>query len=135
MQFLRHLFFIMKTVLLMVAVALFTGSAPPAFGSIESARLDISRLRFDRAETELVDIARRERGKKRQEALFLLAGLKTSVSEAEIIYQELIRIDTGSPWAREAQVEMAKIQYALGNYDRAFEMLNNAVVRASSLLK
>jgi len=105
-------------------IAVFVATALPAFASIESARRDISRLRFDRAEGELVDIARTADGKKKQEALFLLAGLKKSVSEAEIIYQEVIRIDTGSAWARESKVEMAKIQYALGNYDRAFEMLD-----------
>lgn len=117
----------MRTALLIATVALFAGSvvpALPAFASVESARRDISRLRFDRAESELVDIARAAEGRKKQEALFLLAGLKKSVSEAEIIYQEVVRIDISSAWAREAQVELAKIQYALGNYDRAFNILD-----------
>lgn len=117
----------MRTALLIATVALFGGSvvaALPALASIESARKDISRLRFDRAESELVDVARAAKGGKKQEALFLLAGLKKSVSEAEIIYQEVVRIDIGSAWAREAQVELAKIQYALGDYDRAFDILD-----------
>ena len=117
----------MRAAVLIATVALLAGSvvtAPPVFASIKSAREDISRLRFDRAESELVDIARLAEGRKKQEALFLLAGLKKSVSEAEIIYQEVVRIDIGSAWAREAQVELAKIQYALGDYDRAFDILD-----------
>ena len=58
--------------------------------SILSAKRDIARLRYDLAESKLVDIARTLSGERRQEGLFLLAGLKSSASESEIIYQEII---------------------------------------------
>ena len=94
--------------------------------SILSAKRDIARLRYDLAESKLVDIARTLSGERRQEGLFLLAGLKSSVSESEIIYQEIIRIDSDSQWADASRVQLAKVQYALGNYGQAFEILETA---------
>ena len=108
-----------------VVFALF--AATPLFAvSIDSAQRDISRLRYDDAATKLVDIAKSSRGVEKQQALYLLAGLKRSVSEAEIIYQEVIRIDPGSSWADASHIELAKIQYALGNYDRALGILRRS---------
>ncbi|MFQ5510335.1 MAG: SPOR domain-containing protein [Candidatus Krumholzibacteriia bacterium] len=104
--------------------AWFADSAVAA--SIQSARRDITRLRYDLAESKLVDIAKTLSGERRQEALYLLAGLKSSASEAEIIYQEVIRLHTGGEWAAAARVELAKIQYALGNYGKAFEILESS---------
>jgi TolA-binding protein len=110
-----------------LGVILATGLAGSAkAASILSAKRDIARLRYDLAESKLVDIARTMTGERRQEALYLLAGLKSSVSEAEIIYQQVIRLDPASEWADVAQVELAKIQYALGNYGKAFRILESA---------
>ena len=111
------------------AAVVFTlvAAATPLFAvSIDNAKRDISRLRYDQAETKLVDIAKSSRGIEKQQALYLLAGLKKSVSEAEIIYQEVIRIDASGHWANEAQIELAKIQYALGNYDGALGILTRS---------
>jgi tetratricopeptide (TPR) repeat protein len=107
-----------------VGLALLTSTAVAQ--SIDQARRDIQQLRFDRAQEQLVDIARRTNGVERQEALFLLAGLKNSVSEAEIIYQEVISIDDNTEWADRATVELAKVHYALGNYGRSFTMLRES---------
>lgn len=115
----RHLVILLATVVLQV----------PEFAtgqSLESARRDIRRLRYDEAEDKLVDVARTSHGSKRQAALYLLAGLKQSVKEAEIIYQELIRIDASSEWAIRAQLELAKIHYAAGNYGQALVILEES---------
>ena len=116
-----------------LGVILATGLASSATAaSILSAKRDIARLRYDLAESKLVDIARTVTGERRQEALYLLAGLKSSVSEAEIIYQEVIRLDPASELADASQVELAKIQYALGNYGKAFRILESSQACGSS---
>lgn len=93
---------------------------------LDRARHYIAKLRYDQATGELVDIAKDARGDEKQEALYLLAGLKTSVSEAQIIYQEVIQLDPSSEWGEKSQIELAKIQYALGNYDRALRILEGS---------
>ena len=55
-----------------------------------------------------------------------MASLKSSVSEAEIIYQEVVRIDRTSDRADKAVVEMAKIHYALGDYGQTLNMLRES---------
>lgn len=105
----------------------------PAFAErLDDARRDMARLRYDEAEAALVDIARSVRGGDKQEALYLLAGLKKTIPEAEIIYQEVIRIDTDNRWAIAADIELAKIQYALGNYDNVLEILESSSACRSS---
>ncbi len=94
--------------------------------NMESVRRDISRLRYQQAEKQLVDIARSSEGAGRQEALFLLAGLKNSVSEAQMIYQEVVDIEPATEWGRKSQVELAKIQYAIGDYGQAFNILERS---------
>jgi tetratricopeptide (TPR) repeat protein len=94
--------------------------------SIRSAKRDIARLRYEEAESQLVDIARSADGEEKQEALYLLAGLKNSVSEAQIIYQEVIRIDRLSEWGERSQLELAKIQYAIGDYGQALDILEES---------
>lgn len=109
--------------LLLLAVISTPGAAVE---SIEDARRDIRGERYDRAHERLVEIARNANGQGKQEALYLLAGLKSSVSEAEIIYQEVVRIDSDSDWGDRAAVEIAKIHYAIGDYGRALTTLREA---------
>jgi TolA-binding protein len=99
-------------------------SAPAA--SIEDAREDIARLRYQRAEQQLVEFARSAHGEEKQEALFLLAGLKSSVTEAQIIYEEVIAIEASNDWGENAQIELAKIQYAVGDYNQALDILHRS---------
>lgn len=94
--------------------------------AIDSARRDIEEMHYDRAESRLVEIAKRSGGDEKQEALFLLAGLKKSVSEAKLIYEEVERIDRNSHWSELATVEIAKIEYALGNYGESLNMLQQS---------
>jgi tetratricopeptide (TPR) repeat protein len=86
----------------------------------------MSKMKYARAQTALVEIAKSSSGDEKQEALYLLAGLKTSASEAEIIYQEVAQMNPSGRWATAAQVELAKIQYALGDYRAAIEILEKS---------
>ncbi len=96
----------------------------PALGEdIDGARRDVAEMKYAKAQAALVEIARSSAGGEKQEALYLLAGLKTSASEAEIIYREVTAMDPASEWGTAAQVEVAKIRFALGNYREAAEVL------------
>lgn len=94
--------------------------------SLADARSDISNLRFDQAESELLSLVRSEGGERRLEALYLLAGLKRSAAEAEILYQEVIDSDPGGSWGARAALSMAKIRYATGDYLGALALLEGA---------
>jgi len=117
---------------LLCALLLLSAVVVADAADMKSARRDISRLRYRQAEKQLVDIARSSEREERQEALFLLAGLKNSVSEAQMIYQEVVDIEPATEWGRQSQVELAKIQYAVGDYGRAFDILaRSAACRGS----
>ncbi|UCH82865.1 MAG: SPOR domain-containing protein [Candidatus Latescibacterota bacterium] len=113
----------------LVVYVVLTSSALLAYADrLDDVRRDISGLRYDDAEAKLVDLARTAKGEDRQEALYLLAGLKRSVSEAQIIYQEVARIDESNRWGTLAQIELAKIEFAVGDYEEAFEILSEGGV-------
>ncbi len=114
------------TVLRLITAVLVVAAAPAGAAGIDDVRRDIAATRYANAEAALVDIAKSSSGEKRQEALCLLGGLKRSASEAEILFQEVIRLDPSSRWGIAAQIELAKIRYAVGEYETAFEMLDNA---------
>ncbi|MEJ2720219.1 MAG: SPOR domain-containing protein [bacterium] len=116
-------FFVCPLVALLVLIASWV---PASADRLDEARRDISRLRYEEAEGKLVDLARSAEGDDRQEALYLLAGLKRSVSEAQIIYQEVTRIDQSNRWGILAQIELAKIEFGMGDYDEAFAILKRA---------
>jgi len=113
-----------------IAVWIIVGLIASAEGAVADrltdVREDISGLRYDAAEVKLVELARTAEGDDRQEALYLLAGLKRSVSEAQIIYQEVIRIKDSNRWGTLSQIELAKIEFAVGDYGEAFKILNQA---------
>jgi outer membrane protein assembly factor BamD (BamD/ComL family) len=114
-------------ILLVVVLPRNAGSA-----SIESARRDISHLRYEQASEELVAIANQTHGEERQEALYLLAGLKSEVSEAQMIYEEVVALGPSSDWGEKSQVELAKIQYAIGDYGKAYTILEESSACRSS---
>jgi tetratricopeptide (TPR) repeat protein len=94
--------------------------------NISEARRDIGRLRYDEAEKQLVEIAKTSGGEKKQEALYLLAGLKSAVAEAQMIYQEVVQVDPRNEWGRRSEIELAKIEYAIGDYGRALIILQRS---------
>lgn len=95
---------------------------------MNEARRDIMKLRFDAAEEKLTEIARHSSQKTRQEALYLLAGLKQSGPEAELIYQEVIDINSRNSWSQKASLEIAKIRYALGDYQEALNIIEDSYI-------
>jgi tetratricopeptide (TPR) repeat protein len=94
--------------------------------SLNEAREDISKLRFDEAEKKLTEIARNSSREIRQEALYLLAGLKQSGPEAELIYQEVIDIGDRSIWSQKSNLEIAKMRYAVGDYRDALRIIEDS---------
>jgi tetratricopeptide (TPR) repeat protein len=102
--------------------------SPAGASNISDARREIARLRYDDAAKRLVEIARASGGEEKQEALYLLAGLKSSVSEAQMIYQEVVQADPSSVWGERSQIELAKIQYAIGDYGQAYRILERSAV-------
>jgi len=94
--------------------------------SLHEARQDIEKLRFEEAEKKLTEIARHSSRETRQEALYLLAGLKQSGPEAELVYREVIDIGDESDWSKKASLEIAKIRYATGNYEDALEIIKDS---------
>lgn len=101
---------------------------PRSFGSatLEQAETYLKDLRYAEAESTLSIVIRSARDEELQESLFLLAGLKTSADEAAVVYRQIVDEDPQSRWSQRAQLEMAKIQYALGNYDEALRILRES---------
>ena len=113
----------LRTIQRVLALLVLVQAVPAVGGALTDARRDLTAMRYAKAEAALVQIAKSSAGDAKQEALYLLAGLKTSVSEAEIIYQEAAQMNPSSEWGAASQVEVAKIRYALGNYREASEIL------------
>jgi TolA-binding protein len=103
-------------------------------GGSELARAQayLKHLRYPEAESTLSILVRSAEGEVLQEALFHLAGLKTSAEEAGILYRQIIDEDPRSRWSHRAQLELAKIQYALGSYDEAMNILEDSGARDES---
>jgi tetratricopeptide (TPR) repeat protein len=116
-----------KHIFLLLVLVFFSHTfATDSAASIKDAKIDFSNQRFDDARDKLIDIVRSSQGENKQEALFLLAQLKRSPDEAEIIYQEVIDSDPEGYWAQSSFLELAKIQYAIGNYQDAYQLLLNS---------
>lgn len=107
---------------------------PPvaAASKMSDARRDIGRLRYDDATKQLVELAKSSNGEEKQEALYLLAGLKNSVAEAQMIYQEVVQVDPQTVWGERSQIELAKIQYAIGDYGQALRILERSAACGDS---
>ena len=114
------------TILRVTGVLVLLAGAPVGAREISDARRDIAAMRYGEAERSLAAIAKQSDGEKRVEALFVLAGLKKSASEAELIYQEIARLDPSGRWGSAANVELAKIRFALGEYREAFSILQRS---------
>lgn len=93
---------------------------------LERARDAIASQRYESAIEELKRLVRRARGETLQESLFLFAGLQREGSDAQRMYRDAIDVEPGSEWALRSQLELAKVEYALGNYGRSYRMLSNS---------
>jgi tetratricopeptide (TPR) repeat protein len=93
---------------------------------IEDARIDMRAWRYSDAESTLALAVNSTQGELRYESMFLLAGLKSSVPDASRIYRRVISEAPDSDWAKQAQLELSKIQYALGNYEESLRLLEDS---------
>jgi tetratricopeptide (TPR) repeat protein len=93
---------------------------------LESALRDIRALRYSDAESTLTVLTRTAEGDRLEQALYLLAGLKSSTAEASRIYSRIIDQNPRGKWASLANLELSKIQYALGNYEEALRILDDS---------
>jgi cell division septation protein DedD len=115
-----------------VVLALLWGAAvglsPTRAGNelLERARRDIQDHRYANAESTLAVLTASARGKDLHESIFLLAGLTSDASEATRLYRRIISDDPGGDWAKRAQLELSKIQYALGNYEESYRILEDS---------
>ena len=94
--------------------------------SIARAEGYIRNFRYADAESTLSDLIPGAYGEELCESLFLLAGLKTSADEASDLYQRVVDEDPRSRWAQKAHLELAKIAYALGEYDETLRILEES---------
>ncbi len=122
----------MRPIFTLAAALTLFGALPVLAKDVSDVRRLIAAMRYEDAEAMLVDIAKTSDGDEKLEALYLLAGLKASASEAELIYQEVAEADPQGRWGVAAEIERAKIHYALGEYRKSFEILDSASACRSS---
>jgi tetratricopeptide (TPR) repeat protein len=82
--------------------------------------------RFDEAEAAFERALEGASGELLEETRFRLAQLKRDATEAEVLYRRIIDDDRDGEWAKRAQLELAKVDYALGNYGEAYRRLSEA---------
>ena len=121
----------MKTRILFLTVILAaTGIVSPFARTgrdlIEDARIDMRAWRYADAESTLTVAVNSTQGDLRYESMILLASLKPSVADASRIYRRVINESPDSDWSKRAQLELSKIQYALGNYEESLRMLEDS---------
>jgi len=80
---------------------------------------------YQEAESTLTILSRRADGEELHQSLFLLAGLKSSASEASDLYRQIVDGDPEGEWSKRAQLELSKIAYALGNYGESYRLLRD----------
>ncbi len=82
--------------------------------------------RVAEAESSFVRAAALGSGGDRSEAWFLRAGITHSGTQAEALYKKLIASDPDGEYAKEAVLELAKIQFAMGRYEGAYSTLHES---------
>jgi tetratricopeptide (TPR) repeat protein len=121
----------MKTsFLILLTVCFLTGAVSVAGQSYRSllrqANESLDDARYDDAESALTELVESASGEILQESLYLLAGLKSSAAEARRLYLQAINERPDSDWAKRSQLELSKIQYALGNYEESLRILEDS---------
>lgn len=117
---------ILRSIVGLALAALVTAPAPGGAsvrGDIARARDYIASGRHDDAAIALDRVLTEARGDARQEALFLRAGVETSADAAVSGWRRVIDEDPRSEWAARSRLELAKIRYALGDYQGAYGLL------------
>ncbi len=109
-----------------VAVVTAAPRAQSERSPLDRAENYLREARYAEAESTLSVLSRSSSGDVLQHSLFLLAGLRSSVADAGRIYRRVIDVDPDGDWAKRSQLELSKIQYALGNYGESFQILSDS---------
>jgi tetratricopeptide (TPR) repeat protein len=92
---------------------------------VERARRHVESGRYDAAAALFERALETARGETLVEAKFRLAGLERDAGRAARLYREVTAGDAGGDWAALASLELAKMQFALGNYHEAYDLLDD----------
>ncbi|HEX5132677.1 MAG TPA: SPOR domain-containing protein [Candidatus Krumholzibacteria bacterium] len=126
--------FAIRNSILVVAGILLAGSFAAAARDdagdlIRKGRRAADAGRYAEAESTFAGAARIARnGGERGEALYLRAGMTRSAATAAGIYRQLIDDDSAGEWSARAVLELGKIEFALGHYEAARELLDGTRV-------
>ena len=90
---------------------------------IKRAKKDAEAGRYVAADSGFARAAAIAQGNERAEALFLRADVVRSGTVAEALYRSIVDGFMDGEWGKPAALELAKIQFAMGRYEGAREVL------------
>ncbi len=90
---------------------------------IKRAKRDAGAGRYVAADSGFARAAALAEGAERAEALYLRAGVVRAGTVAEGLYKAVVDEFMDSEWGKPAALELAKIQFAMGRYEGAREVL------------
>lgn len=96
------------------------------------AKKDMEAGRYVAADSGFALAAGMAEGSERAEALYLRAGVVRSGRIAESLYRRIVDEFMDSDWGKPAALELAKIQFAMGRYEGARDVVAAADLCASS---
>ena len=117
----------MRSLLLACALYLAVGlgaAAGSAGSSLNHARALIRAKEYERAKGELASAVENLKGPELDEALLALAGLETKPEKAIALYEQ-VAVSSNPIAAHRAELELANISYASGDYARALDILQS----------
>lgn len=122
----------------LVAVAFGAGATSLAIARddagdlMKRAKKDAEAGRYVAADSGFARAAAIAQGNDRAEALFLRAGVVRSGTVAESLYRSIVDEFMDGEWGKPAALELAKIEFAMGRYEGAREVLAGGDLCASS---
>ncbi len=93
---------------------------------MKRAKRDVEAGRFVSADSGFARAAAIAQGDERAEALFLRAGVVRSGTQAEQLYRRIVDEFMETEWGAPAAMELAKIQFAMGRYEGARDVMASA---------
>lgn len=114
-----------KALIIVAAAAVFPALSPSesAGASLRSIRSMVNHKEYTRAEESLREEIPGMRGRSRDQAKLMLAGLRTDPGYVTDILEDVIRTGDNREALR-ARVELAKIHYSTGEYHQAIRVLD-----------
>jgi tetratricopeptide (TPR) repeat protein len=117
---------------LVAALAVSATAGDDAGDLIRRGKNDLSAGRVVAAESSFARAAGMAEGDERREAWFLQASVVRSGAQAEAIYRRVLDESQADEWTLRSAIELAKIQFAMGRYEAAREVLREAGACESS---